>query len=449
MSESGPKRKREKKTFPGKKQLSLSALWLLLPSLRFPQALTLVPRHSHFLSHSHWPASLQPNSSIPTPPSFLLLPPPPSLLFFHSFIRVHSSLLPPPPFLTLCFLFSLNSPLSTLHLALYITHSSPTFHSPSTSFPLVSPPLLSYPYSYTATMAKRKTTTRKTRQSTSAAADSHPYRSSNNPTTTSTKATRYSKYASSSPSIASSPSPQPSLDQAQQRRRKGNPVRSPAQGDVSKGIVFAFRIQNDPDLSMAVDILSYDPALTESPAAESAPASTSKVTAVTAVSEASSQTISTSSSRRSSTHSDSFYRASSRELWSNDPSSYLTNNVVDLSRNVLILHSRKPVGSADVLSSSAISSRPSSQPSSPPFLDSSSSSSSSPASSPGSPPLFPTLAENGANKDDDLFTLDSLSSPSVVSIAKQQQQEMSSLPPRMLRVRGLGTQGRTMQVYLV
>ncbi|GJJ69709.1 hypothetical protein EMPS_02057 [Entomortierella parvispora] len=299
-------------------------------------------------------------------------------------------------------------------------------------------------------MAKRKTTARKTRQSTSAAADSHPYRTSSNTSTPSTKATRYSKYASSSPSIASSPSPQPSLDQVLQRRRKGTPVRSPAQGDVSKGIVFAFRIQNDPDLSMAVDILSYDPSLTEPPVAESVPASTLNETAVAVASE-SSPTISTPSSRRSSTHSDSFFRASSREQWSNDPSSYLTNNVVDLNRNLLILHSRKPVGGVETSCLSTISSRSSSQPSSPPFLDSSSSSSSSsPASSPGSPPLFSTLVENAANKDDDLFTLDSLSSPSAVSIAKHQQlQEMSSLPSRMLRVRGLGAQGRTMQVYLV
>ena len=401
---------------------------------------SLVPRHS-----LTWlPASLQPNSPFPLPRRslfFLLLPP---QFSFHSFLRIHSSLSPPHPSLSL----------STLHSSPCIVHITflPSFPAPKYLFssrlssPLVSSPTLIH----TATMAKRKTTARKTRQSTSAAADSHPYRNSNS-TTTSTKATRYSKYASSSPSIASSPSPQPSLDQALQRRRKGTPVRSPVQGDVSKGIVFAFRIQNDHDLSMAVDILSYDPTPTESPAAESAPASTSKVTAVTAASEASSQPISTSSSRRLSTHSDSFFRASSRELWSNDPSSYLTNNVVDLSRNVLILHSRKPVGSADALSSSATSSRPTSQPSSPPFLDSSSSSSSSPASSPGSPPLFPTLAENGANKDDDLFTLDSLSSPSVVSISKhqQQQQEMSSLPSRMLRVRGLGAQGRMMQVYLV
>ncbi|KAG0317015.1 hypothetical protein BGZ99_006545, partial [Dissophora globulifera] len=97
-------------------------------------------------------------------------------------------------------------------------------------------------------MAKRKTASRKPRQAAhSAGSDAHPYRGGNS-----------SKHASasSSPSLASSPSPQ--LQDLVQRRRKGTPARSPSQGDPSKGIVFTFRIQNDSDLSMAVDILSYD-----------------------------------------------------------------------------------------------------------------------------------------------------------------------------------------------
>ncbi|KAG0016412.1 hypothetical protein BGZ82_001096, partial [Podila clonocystis] len=75
-------------------------------------------------------------------------------------------------------------------------------------------------------MAKKKTTTRKTRQTGST-----------------------SKAASVAPSNASSPSPQP--QDLVLRRRKNTPVRSPSQGDQSKGIVFSFRIQNDPELTMA------------------------------------------------------------------------------------------------------------------------------------------------------------------------------------------------------
>ncbi|KAF9943648.1 hypothetical protein BGZ65_000565, partial [Modicella reniformis] len=62
---------------------------------------------------------------------------------------------------------------------------------------------------------------------------------------------------SKAPSNASSPSPQP-VDHAQSGRKKGQPRRSPSHNDPSKGIVFSFRIQKDPALSMTVDIRSYD-----------------------------------------------------------------------------------------------------------------------------------------------------------------------------------------------
>ncbi|KAF9405808.1 hypothetical protein BGZ94_003363 [Podila epigama] len=67
------------------------------------------------------------------------------------------------------------------------------------------------------------------------------------------KTTASSKAASIAPS---SPSPPP--QDPVHRRRKSTPIRSPSHADQSKGIVFSFRFKNDPKLSMAVNILSYD-----------------------------------------------------------------------------------------------------------------------------------------------------------------------------------------------
>ncbi|KAI8597551.1 hypothetical protein EDD21DRAFT_213404 [Dissophora ornata] len=271
-----------------------------------------------------------------------------------------------------------------------------------------------------------------------------------------------SKHTSASPSVVSSPSPQP--QDLVQRRRKGIPVRSPSQGDPSKGIVFAFRIQNDSDLSMAVDILSYDQVPDNSAtttSTESTPATTVEATARVA-------TIAAKAGARKSNVLQ--YTAESTvvspnlkvsgEHWSNDPSLYQSSNVMDLNRNVLILHSRKPQDSSASSPSSPLFhpyrrlSVPSrslslSQPSTPPLTDSgsSSSASSSPSSSASSPTLFHPSAGGGKGVvgcEGDLCSLDSLSSPSVSVL-----DAMRSQPPRMLSVRGLGTGGRRMQVYLV
>ncbi|KAG0209539.1 hypothetical protein BGX28_010237 [Mortierella sp. GBA30] len=311
-------------------------------------------------------------------------------------------------------------------------------------------------------MAKRKTSTRKTRQAAAqSTGDARPYRGA-------------SKHVSASPSVVSSPSPQP--QDLVQRRRKGNPVRSPAQGDPTKGIVFAFRIKNDSDLSMAVDILSYDQipedaiqATDSTPmtavstiATESEPKSSALETTVPLSSEPESPKDNVASKAESVVVPANVRVAG--ETWSSDPSSYLTSNVVDLSRNVLILHCRKPQDSSSLASSfhpyrrSSAPSRSSSlsQPSTPPFLtdsqssSSSSSTSSSPSTSPSSPTMLysPSGKASAANEKDDLSTLDALSSPPSLS--------SMSLPlggtgatSRILNVRGLGAGQRKMKVYLV
>ncbi|KAF9165529.1 hypothetical protein BGX21_010768 [Mortierella sp. AD011] len=194
-------------------------------------------------------------------------------------------------------------------------------------------------------MAKRKTSSRKTKQAShSAGCDSHPYRGSCN------------KRVSASPSAGSSPSPQP--HDLVQRRRKGTPIRSPSQGDSSKGIVFAFRIQKDSDLSMAVDILSYDQ-VPEQNSLASIPVSVSEpVTAIATVTETEIETSAGSSVKDHEFKPESTLGSSNLKLageqWSSDPSSYLSNNVMDLNRNVLILHSRKPQESSVPSSSSYV-----------------------------------------------------------------------------------------------
>jgi len=313
-------------------------------------------------------------------------------------------------------------------------------------------------------MAKKRTTTRKTRQAAhSGNSDHHPYRHN-------------SKHISASPSVASSPSPQP--HDLVQRRRKGTPVRSPSQGDPSKGIVFAFRIQPDSDLSMAVDILSYDqvseePESSTSQSEESVTTSNAITEAALAPSIASSTAAivapagSVSSSREEFSPSPSSQLKLAGEKWSSDPSSYLSNNVVDLTRNVLILHSRKPqdtTGTSMTASSSsphpysrsAVPSRSSSMslPSTPPLTDSSSysSASSSPSSSPSSPVLQPFEAGAvGSEKEKNNSFPDQLSSalPLSLPLPNFMVTDLKSQPPRMLRVRGLGNGARRMQVFVV
>ncbi|KAF9911737.1 hypothetical protein EC991_002465 [Linnemannia zychae] len=318
-------------------------------------------------------------------------------------------------------------------------------------------------------MARKRTSTRKLK-ATSTGSHYNPY--------------RQNKHVSASPSVASSPSPQP--HDLVQRRRKGTPVRSPSQGDTTKGIVFAFRIQSDSDLSMAVDIRRYDQVSEEpessvvssssSTTASSSSSVSKAITEKAAPSIASTEaTIVPAGSISGSSNSDGRESSSSTavstelklagEKWSSDPNSYLSNNVVDLTRNVLILHSRKPQDTqvtAAASSSTAVVPHPYSRsvvpsrsssmslPSTPPLTDSSSSyssASSSPSSSPSSPTLEATLGE----KENSSFT-DKLSSalplslplpdPMVTDLKSQQA-------PRMLRVRGLGAGSRRMQVFVV
>ncbi|KAF9194536.1 hypothetical protein BGZ51_009099 [Haplosporangium sp. Z 767] len=317
-------------------------------------------------------------------------------------------------------------------------------------------------------MAKRKSASRKTRQTAAHSSANEPRASS--------------KHVSASPSVVSSPSPQP--QDLVQRRRKNIPVRSPAQGDPSKGIVFAFRIKNDSDLSMAVDILSYDQVPEEGQPVAATVATTTTTTlstseaesittiavpaAATAVAEATEGSQqSEAESPRVNIHSQVESTVVSRNLkvagehWSSDPTSYLSNNVVDLSRNVLILHSRKPLDSSTSASSPLsfhpYHRRPSapsrsmsmSQPSTPPSLTdsgSTSSASSSPSSSPSSPTMFPT----SAGEKEDLYMLDPPSSlPSPSSLPLMSLNGLKPQASRMLSVRGLGTGERKMQVYLV
>ncbi|CAO3575137.1 unnamed protein product [Mortierella alpina] len=105
---------------------------------------------------------------------------------------------------------------------------------------------------------------------------------------------------------------------------------------------------NDSDLSMAVDILSYDqipedglPAVDSEALVEKA-AQVAESEPKTSVEEATAQLSPTSNSQsdNDAPKADSASPPASVKLagenWSSDPSAYLTNNVVDLSRNVLI-----------------------------------------------------------------------------------------------------------------
>ncbi|KAG9065891.1 hypothetical protein KI688_002188 [Linnemannia hyalina] len=213
-------------------------------------------------------------------------------------------------------------------------------------------------------MAKKKTTVRKsTRQST------YPHRSS----------TTNSKAASVSPSNASSPSPPPQSDNhhhshtaassssssassptspaamttcgsSSSSRRKGLPRRSPSQNDPSKGIVFSFRFQNDPGLSMAVDIRSYDQQFgpPDPDSCEKADSKAAGPSAGSSLSLAGSHALLHKSAddtiKVGSIHGGAaggVVRMNGGH-WSSDPTAYRNSNVYDQTRNLLILHTRKP-----------------------------------------------------------------------------------------------------------
>ncbi|KAK3844780.1 MAG: hypothetical protein J3R72DRAFT_418984 [Linnemannia gamsii] len=316
-------------------------------------------------------------------------------------------------------------------------------------------------------MARKKTAARKGRLiATQSGSHHHPYRNKH--------------HISASPSVASSPSPQPQPhDLVQQRRRKGTPVRSPSQGDTSKGIVFSFRIQPGSDLS--IDIRRYDQ-VSDEPAESQARTSTTNSSSTSSQAEASPSIASTGattaasaspisgSSNKSSDGREASASLVSTQLnlagekWSSDPSSYLSNNVVDLTRNVLILHSRKPqdtlassssstTAPSYLYSRSVVPSRSSSMslPSTPPLTTDSSSSYSSASSSPSSSPSSPsspmleaTTVAGGSSSEKELsssFSDHLLPDPMVADLKSQ--------VPRMLRVRGLGSASRRMQVYVV
>lgn len=330
-------------------------------------------------------------------------------------------------------------------------------------------------------MAKKKVSARKTRQSAAA----HAADQSKN---------TGSKAASLAPSNASSPSPQP-FDQVQVGRRKGLPRRSPSQNDPSKGIVFSFRFQHDSAMSMAVDIHSYDQqfdseSATETGNGKALPTAAADSEPTAATTNEKSLAVSgpldlshidnddDSRSLDSSLYSPLTNAATSSELrlagekWSCDPTSYRSSNVFDKSRNLLILHTRKPAAGplssprASIITSpqestpsfhpyrrSTGSSSTSSLPSTP-ALSQSGSTSSSTSSSSSSPcsPSSPTPSHSGPTSTvsagafqqgkDDSCSADSL--PAALELS-------GSRSTRFLKVRGLGgaSGGRRMQVILV
>ncbi|KAF9385989.1 hypothetical protein CPC16_007768 [Podila verticillata] len=142
------------------------------------------------------------------------------------------------------------------------------------------------------------------------------------------------------------------------------------------------------------------------------------------------------------------------EQWTCDPTLYRSSNVVDLSRNLLILHSRKPdsthpnsfhpynntsrrKATSSSSSSRSMSASPSEEPSTPCLTSGDSSESPSPSSSPATPSSPASLSSLGASLGkDELDRLPPL--------------DMQTKSSRFLTVRGLGASGaRRMQVILV
>ncbi|KAF9953895.1 hypothetical protein BGZ72_005079 [Mortierella alpina] len=323
-------------------------------------------------------------------------------------------------------------------------------------------------------MAKKKTSTRKARQTAQATHSPYAARSSS----TVSNSPSASKAASAAPSNASSPSPQ-LADPVQVGRRKSMPRRSPSQNDPSQGIVFSFVFQKDPALSMSVDIRSYDQQFgpSEEQAAEGtapAPAGAADLVAATAVTSSAAgaptplamshadNSPSVSSHASSSTAPSSSASPSLRmagEQWSSDPSAFRSSNVYDESRNLLILHTRRPAPVIAVAPSTAPSTQPLSSPFTPALSQSGSSSfSASPSASSSASPSTPSPPFQSA-----LATPGSCSQAAATAAAAATTGDslcgrkplpldiISSQPTRYLHVRGLGgaNRGRRMQVILV
>ncbi|KAF9322192.1 hypothetical protein BG003_005355 [Podila horticola] len=290
--------------------------------------------------------------------------------------------------------------------------------------------------------------------------------------------------SSSSPTYSALSSRQQSPMPLHRGRKKSTPVRSPDQGDTSKAVVLTNGYnKNDP--SLAVDMaMAMDVAILPSLPPYAQQQSRLGTFVCTTPSRHHQQAPSLSSDVSITTTTQAIM---TRNDWTSDPSLYRTKSVVDLSRNLLILHSRRPGlalapsteapnfsfhpyarthtrhssnrPSLSRSSSHSLASTPSLAHSSPPspssstvttpslissaeekstlFLSSSSSSSSS------SPPLTPTdpvppslLVEGAGLKGEDLCLASSNS-------------ESLPFPSRLLNVRGLGVQGRRMQVILV
>ncbi|KAF9171797.1 hypothetical protein BGX21_007014 [Mortierella sp. AD011] len=323
-------------------------------------------------------------------------------------------------------------------------------------------------------MAKKKTSARKTARQSALSAHGPYHRSGSSLSNNNSKA----------PSNASSPSPQP-LDLAHGGRRKGVPKRSPSQNDQSKGIVFSFRIQNDSALSMSINIRKYDQQF--GPPEDTEPSNSLELKLPVEPAEAEETTASgensssmalsltdgklTSSSRSSSSGPASPLSSPSElrvggERWSSDPTAFKSSNVYDQSRNLLILHTRKPPPSGQTSSAtsstselsqsfhpyrlqrssdsrSSSSSSLSSIPSTPSLIHSGSSSiSSSPTSSPSSPTSLHSPTGDSGSAKDDSCSMDSLPLP---------LDALGAHSTRFLNVRGMGgaTKGRRMQVLVV
>ncbi|CAO3564714.1 unnamed protein product [Mortierella alpina] len=308
-------------------------------------------------------------------------------------------------------------------------------------------------------MARKKTVARKTRQTVQATHSPYPARSSS----TVSNSTSASKAASAAPSNASSPSPQ-LADPVQVGRRKSMPRRSPSQNNPSQGIVFSFVFQKDPALSMSVDIRSYDqqfgPPEEAQGGAETAPtvatgeADLIAATAVTssaasapsplAMSHADSSASSVSSHANSSStpgaSSASPHLRMAGEQWSSDPSAFRSSNVYDESRNLLILHTRRPapvIAVAPTQSSTSPFTPALSQSGSSSF--SGSPSASSPASAPSTPSAsFPSIltTPGSCSQAAAAMTGDSISRKLLPLDI------INSQPTRYLNVRGLGGANR-------
>ncbi|KAI9239645.1 MAG: hypothetical protein BYD32DRAFT_459541 [Podila humilis] len=342
-------------------------------------------------------------------------------------------------------------------------------------------------------MAKKRitTTTRRTRQQ--SALDKNTSTGSDRQSTSSSPSpechSSLSSSSSSSPSSSALSSRQQSPMPLHRGRKKSTPVRSPAQGDTSKAVVHAdgYNLQNDPshavDMAMALDVAML-PSLS-SYAPQQFQSGTSANSTLSRHRQQQAQELhQISLSSDASTTTTTIVAGSG---WTSDPSLYKTKSVVDLSRNLLILHSRRPEltlapsteaprssfhpyarthahprssnrPSLSRSSSHSLAFTPSLTHSSPPSPSSStatipslissaeeqqpalspSSSSSSLSSSPPTPTdQVPTGMLGGGPKGNDLLCLASNNNESL------------PFPSRFLNVRGLGVQGRRMQVILV